>query len=136
MDGQGDFAERLTGWLRSITSPFLQEDDFIFLEIGVVELVNNIIEHAFAHASGSITVTCTPNRSYVTLDFSDAGAAMPTGLQDIYENLTDEVDLEATSGRGLGLIRKCFEQVIFHRADGLNKVSAVYRKMQDKIEEF
>lgn len=121
-----DEVERLTGWLRAITASVLQEDDFILLEIGVVELVNNIIEHAFENLSGSIEVGCALDGKRVTLNFSDAGLAMPDGIQERYDNATDDVALDATSGRGLGIIKRCFEQVRFYRADGLNRISATY----------
>ena len=121
-----DEVERLTAWLRTITSSILREDEFILLEIGVVELVNNIIEHAFQTTNGSLEVTCAFDGPRVTLHFSDAGTAMPDGIQKLYDNATDDVAPDATSGRGLGIIKRCFEHVRFYRTDGLNRISATY----------
>ncbi|MFV3130954.1 ATP-binding protein [Niveispirillum sp. KHB5.9] len=122
-----DQVGRLTSWLRSITSTHLREDEFILLEIGIVEIVNNIIEHGFGQTPpGILDVTCELKGSQVTLRIIDTGEAIPDGLQERYDNLSEEASLDATSGRGLGIIKKCFKRVVFQHMGGHNNVTAVY----------
>ncbi|MFV3073747.1 ATP-binding protein [Niveispirillum fermenti] len=116
----------LTRLLRAATSNILRDDEFILFEIGVVEIVNNIIEHAFDTRTGTLDVTCALEGARVRLLISDAGQAMPDGIQSIFDALDDEVDEDAVSGRGLRIIKKCFEHVAFYRQDGLNKVMVTY----------
>ncbi len=51
------------------------------VEIAVVEICNNIIEHAYAQSSGMIDIALLLNGTELQLEFTDTGAAMPERLE-------------------------------------------------------
>lgn len=127
----------LAEWLHNVTTDILREDEFILLEIGMVEIVNNIINHAYeAMTGGMMAITCTLGNRQVILQIIDGGAAMPDDIQSRFDNLNLDADPDpdATSGRGMQIIKRCFQQVSFFRQDGCNHITATFAPEQSLID--
>ena len=93
--------------------------DRLRMEMAVVEIVGNIIEHAFVADSPSggrvLSVALTSGPESVEAVLSDNG--LPTALDLASVTMPDE---DAVSGRGLALTFAAVDEVRYERVDGRN----------------
>ena len=88
------------------------------VELCVVEIVNNAIEHAYGNESGhKVEVVAHLGQSDLTLTVSDWGVAMGQGK---LESASLSVDLDdpalwLDSGRGLPIVQSLMDSVSYHR---------------------
>lgn len=88
------------------------------VELCVVEIVNNAIEHAYDHEKGhKVEVVAHLAQSALTLTVSDWGKAMVKGK---LESASLPVDLDdpalwLDSGRGLPIVQNLMDSVSYHR---------------------
>ena len=88
------------------------------VELCVVEIVNNAIEHAYNHEKGhKVEVAAHLAQSALTLTVSDWGKAMGKGK---LESPSMPVDLDdpalwLDSGRGLPIVQSLMDSVSYHR---------------------
>lgn len=88
------------------------------VELCVVEIVNNAIEHAYGHEKGhKVEVAAHLAQSALTLTVSDWGKAMVKGK---LESASMPVDLDdpalwLDSGRGLPIVQNLMDSVSYHR---------------------
>lgn len=93
------------------------------VELCVVEIVNNAIEHAYDHEKGhKVEVVAHLAQSALTLTVSDWGKAMVKGK---LESASLPVDLDdpalwLDSGRGLPIVQNLMDSVSYHRNDDKN----------------
>lgn len=102
----------------------LSPDTVMNAEIVLAEVMNNIVEHAYAAVSGDITVTLRPTDRGLDCILTDCGAAMP-GLalpEGAFQPLGDIDDLPE-GGFGWFLIRSLVEDLSYQRQDGKNRLS-------------
>jgi anti-sigma regulatory factor (Ser/Thr protein kinase) len=83
-------------WVRDVLSRLQREDIVTAAEVGVSELVTN----AILHGTPPITVRVRGTRAHPRVEIRDASARPPS----VNVEMTDEQNLLATFGRGLGLV--------------------------------
>ena len=102
-----------------------QEDDLRgTAEIVLAEVLNNIVEHAYADQAGDITLRLVRHDGEVHCTVSDTGAPMP-GLclpEGRFQPLKDLADLPE-GGFGWFLIRSLTEGLAYQRSKGRNRLS-------------
>ena len=103
--------------------------DRMRLELAVVEVVANIIEHAFAVDDRrgrmlTVALTLSPDRVEAVLFDNGVPAAIDLGAV----TMPDE---DATSGRGLALAVAAVDEVGYDRVDGRNQWRLVCRRTTD-----
>ncbi|MCA9570873.1 MAG: ATP-binding protein [Myxococcales bacterium] len=98
------------------------------LVIGVGELVNNIIEHAFEERSGhDILVEIQADDVALHLRVTDHGRPVPDGLfEGVRAPRVDPDDVPGLpeGGMGLYIARQLFHQLDWRNQDGANVLSA------------
>ena len=93
-------------------------------EIVLAEVMNNVVEHAYAQRQGDITLEIDPNPSGLVCQIRDSGAPMP-GLalpQGQFQAL-DRIDDLPEGGFGWFLIRSLTRDLTYHRHEGGNHLS-------------
>lgn len=93
-------------------------------EIVLAEVMNNVVEHAYAQRQGDITLDIDPNPSGLVCQIRDSGAPMP-GLalpQGQFQAL-DRIDDLPEGGFGWFLIRSLTENLRYHREGCLNTLT-------------
>lgn len=92
-------------------------------EIGLHEVINNIIEHGYGGKPGhSIDIRSCRRRTMVAVAIEDMGAIHPAALRRKDPPPETFAGLESMSerGRGLWLIEQCFSRVRYSVRDGRN----------------
>lgn len=108
--------------------------DWILLEIGLAEVVNNAIEYACAGmADGYVTLRALIDDGTLTVDIEDNGTPLPADTQSKFDNAGDMSDVMALSGRGYSLVRQCFSDAWFRHEAGINRVTLSYPLNQDAM---
>ena len=104
-----------------------QEDDLRgTAEIVLAEVLNNIVEHAYADQAGNITLRLVRHDGGLHCTVSDTGAPMP-GLclpEGRFQPLDDLADLPE-GGFGWFLIRSLVTELTYQRIDGENRLSFI-----------
>jgi len=119
--------------VRRLGAVVLGEDIATELEIGVVEAVNNAIEHAYQWQAGHpVRVAVYLDDDTVRLDVADRGRPMPPGFNLCAAALPpfDPGDLDSLpeGGMGLALIRSAADEVSYASRDGWNVLTLIRRK--------
>jgi sigma-B regulation protein RsbU (phosphoserine phosphatase) len=86
-------------------------DDVI---LAVDEACSNVIRHAFPAGDGSYVLSAAVDSSCIDLTVEDHGVGVDVDMID----LTAPIDSEATSGRGLGIIRQLMTSVEIESVNG------------------
>ncbi|MGI9274389.1 MAG: ATP-binding protein [Endozoicomonas sp.] len=96
------------------------------LELCLVEIVNNAIEHAYGNESGhSVEVSVGLSKKEVVITVSDQGQRMPEDILSDREEPEMDPDHPETwlcSGRGLHIVNKLMDEVRYKSADGKNSL--------------
>jgi serine/threonine-protein kinase RsbW len=104
--------------------------DRMRLELAVVEVAANIVEHAFAvdadRRGRVLTVALTLTAAHVEAVLCDNGLPVAIDLGAV--TMPDE---DATSGRGLALAVAAVDEVVYERVDGRNSWRLVCRRTTD-----
>jgi serine/threonine-protein kinase RsbW len=87
-------------------------------ELVIVEVLNNIVEHAYAQSSGEIEVRLGHDGPHILVEIIDTGQPLP-GLSLPLPKLPDTSDLPE-GGFGWYLIRTLASDVTYRRAGGRN----------------
>ena len=106
------------------TQTALEDDLRGTAEIVLAEVLNNIVEHAYADQAGDITLRLVRHDGEVHCTVSDTGAPMP-GLclpEGRFQPLKDLADLPE-GGFGWFLIRSLTEGLAYQRSKGRNRLS-------------
>jgi serine/threonine-protein kinase RsbW len=105
------------------TSPMtlLSDDDRGTAEIVLAEVLNNVVEHAYATLSGDIRLSLTLTQGRLNCQIEDEGLAMPGG-EPPAGNLPDAVDLPE-GGFGWHLIRILSTGLAYERLGRTNRLS-------------
>ena len=93
-------------------------------EIVLAEVLNNIVEHAYAHTQGDIILAITRQADRLACTIIDTGAAMP-GLclpKGRFQPLGLTEDLPE-GGFGWFLIRSLTQGLEYRHANGVNRLS-------------
>ncbi len=99
----------------------LMAEDRSTAEIVLAEVLNNVVEHAYAQGSGLILLTLSLGDGLLHCQVEDEGAAMPGGQAPAGQP-PDPSDL-SEGGFGWHLIRTLCRTLRYERADGLNRLS-------------
>ncbi len=97
-------------------------------EIVLAEVLNNIVEHAFANQGGDITLRLARRDGALHCTVSDTGAPMP-GLclpEGQVQPLNNLADLPE-GGFGWVLIRSLTQGLAYRRSNGINRLSCHLR---------
>ncbi len=99
-------------------------------EAGTVELVlaealNNVVEHAYPEAEGTISIACAHKLDGLHLRIVDKGEAMPDGTTPLGQLASLDVDFEDLPEGGFGwfLIRDLAKDVLYRRVGSENQLS-------------
>ena len=101
------------------------------VELGLVEAVNNIVEHAYGFdAAGRIGLTFAidPEGSTLTLTLEDQGRPMPEGLLDgaaLPVIDPDDRDGLPERGMGLALVKMTMDRIDYRGNDKCNTLTMV-----------
>lgn len=100
------------------------------LELCLVEIVNNAIEHAYDNQAGHPVEVCVHlDKTTMNISVSDWGQSIPDDImQDNTEMAVDPEQPEAwlCSGRGLHIVKKLMDQVTYE--SNQNKNSFIMKK--------
>lgn len=93
-------------------------------ELALAEVLNNIVEHAYAGTVGPITVTATAGKGHVMLEIVDKGRALPAERLPVGARPVIDPKAELPEG-GFGwfLIRSLVENLAYRRQSGRNHMS-------------
>ncbi|MDG3439577.1 ATP-binding protein [Nitrospirillum amazonense] len=106
--------------------------DWILLEIGLAEVVNNAIKYAAGGLpDGHVTLKADIREGQLVVEVEDNGLPMPSDTQSAFERAGDMSDVMALSGRGFSLVRHCFSDARFRNEDGVNRVTLYYPLAQE-----
>lgn len=99
----------------------LSADARISVEVVLAEVLNNIVEHAYAGQSGEIRITVSPGQMGLQFQVADDGRPMPgdvlpAGLPPALEGEVPE------GGFGWHLIRSLAEDITYRREGGRNLI--------------
>jgi serine/threonine-protein kinase RsbW len=92
-------------------------------ELVLGEVLNNIVEHAYATNTGPIEVCVTLRNGSLACQIADHGAAMPGGAVppgQLPAGLAGGIDDLPEGGFGWFLIRTLTADLTYHRQDGRN----------------
>ena len=94
----------------------IQREDSESIVLGMVEAINNCIEHAYQNKySEEIKIDYRIESDVINIEISDHGITME---KEPNFDLPD--DLETESGRGWFIIGACFDKVEYQSENGLN----------------
>lgn len=93
-------------------------------ELVLAEAMNNIVEHAYGDADGSLRLTLLRGRHRVICRLMDCGRPMP-GLTLPPCRLPVQDDSLAEGGYGWFLIYSLSKRLHYRRADGMNRLFIV-----------
>lgn len=104
------------------------ESTCLEIQLGVTEAVNNVIEHAYnSSPDRRVAVDLETGPAFLELWITDDGLPLP--LDSLQKCLVDPSPLPESGegelndrGRGLWIIRKTMDSVIFDRKDGQNQI--------------
>lgn len=99
----------------------LPEDDRGTAEIVLAEVLNNIVEHAYAQHSGEIELTLTQNATGLDCRIVDQGLPMPDAQPPA--GVLGNIDDLPEGGFGWHLIRTLSRDLAYQRVDGCNLLS-------------
>ena len=105
------------------------EQEINRIELCVVEVVNNAIEHAYAYKAGNdikVDVWLSPENIFhikVTDYGKNSGKAFVSPQEKTLAVDADDVGSLQCSGRGLAIIEKIMDGVHYHSENGNNSVS-------------
>jgi serine/threonine-protein kinase RsbW len=100
----------------------VDEATAIDLELAVVEAANNIVEHgALDPSRGTIGIEFSRDGEAACVVLSDGGVPVSG---DLFSRCR-EVPPEALSGRGIGIIRSCVDEIDYNCCDGINRLRLV-----------
>jgi len=93
-------------------------------EIVLAEVLNNIVEHAYAEAGGHIDVTLDYDHPILSFEVADTGLAMPSERLPPGELAPLDADSALPEG-GFGwfLIRSLTRGLVYHRKSDRNTVT-------------
>ena len=104
----------------------LPETEVNRIELCVVEIVNNAIEHAYGHEQGhkvEVDVFVVPDQS-ITINVVDYGKKIPVSLNELLEPREvmdlDNPDTWKLSGRGLSIVQRVMDELRYDSEDGRN----------------
>lgn len=122
-----DVREALSA-LRDALEPLdLPAEEHGTVELVIAEVLNNIVEHAYAHTDsgeGSIDIHCVHKCNGLHLTISDHGHALPDGALPAGEQAEIDVDLQEMPEGGFGwfLIKSLSKNLNYQRIGGKNQL--------------
>lgn len=110
--------------LRGLEPCKLTDDQRDTLQLILAEVLNNIVEHAYAVAGGQISVHIWAEADALRCEVSDWGLEMPGGV--LPRGLSADVDVPVDElpegGFGWFLIRGLTRELKYQREDGTNRI--------------
>ncbi|MBF4162157.1 ATP-binding protein [Nocardioides acrostichi] len=101
--------------------------DRMRFELAVIEILGNIIEHAYANDVDPrvrrVTMTLTLDSEHLVAELADSGVPVELDLSDI-----GLPDFEAESGRGLAMAQASVDEMTYSRDQGRNTWRLVCRR--------
>jgi serine/threonine-protein kinase RsbW len=111
---------RLAEWLRArCDEAGVSQTARIDLELAMVEAANNIVEHGCQSGTDEIGLAFQIDCGTAVVTLADRGPPVPPGL---YAQCRD-MPLEATEGRGIGIVQSCVDVLNYSSHDGLNRLT-------------
>jgi serine/threonine-protein kinase RsbW len=116
---------QLAEWLKDRCATLRVSDEAaVDLELAMVEAANNIVEHGYlATAPGEIGLSLDVADGAAVLTLADRGTPAPVELF----SRCREMPLEATEGRGIGIVQSCVDQIRYDTVHGVNRLTLIKR---------
>lgn len=108
---------------KSLKSFDISDLTLVTVEIILAEVMNNIVEHAYArHSGGDIDLSCSRGSSSIHFEVIDQGKMFPGGEIPSKQNHDLGTDLQdlPEGGFGWGLIRDMTTLLAYRRCEGRN----------------
>lgn len=103
----------------------LRPEEWSSLEITLAEILNNIVEHAYAGRSdGLIELSLTRSHDGLWFSVVDHGAPMPNGEPPLGQRVNIDCPIADLPEGGFGwfLIRELAHDMVYERIDGRNEL--------------
>jgi len=114
--------------LKAAVSGHLPDEKMLGFELCISEAMTNAVKHGTAGDGKSfVDLTLWLGKNAVSLEIYDAEGAAPFDLRKQARDLS-EVDTLAESGRGLGLILTCADEVGYGPVGGRNRLILTFLK--------
>jgi serine/threonine-protein kinase RsbW len=110
----------------SLAGAAMSREDADRLELVVAEVLNNVVEHAYADdPQGIVTLIARPCRTGVAIQVRDQGRAMPDGTlpSGTRPVATDNTEALPEGGFGWFLIRDMTEDIRYRRVGPTNQLT-------------
>lgn len=105
----------------------LEQEDLSAVELVLAEVLNNVLEHAYAYPEmcGPICVAIEHSPRGLHFTILDKGRAMPQGRKPLGDAVKTDVALNDLPEGGFGwfLIENIAHDVCYHRSNGENKLA-------------
>lgn len=108
-------------------------DDRDAIELGLSELLSNIVRHGYGGKAGPIRLTWSADEKRITVRVADRGKPIPKG--SLEEAASTRFDFDDTTplhalpegGMGLVLVQRSFHKLRYRSRWGVNRLTAVRR---------
>lgn len=113
--------------MKNLASLNLDPEKLAVAELVMAETLNNIVEHAFCGQSspGLVRLSCAYDGRYLSLNFKDAGSALPEHILPRPKQFEAFNDIQSLpeGGFGWGLIHELTDEVSFKRVGRFNSLT-------------
>ena len=119
---------RATEAVRTVIAPRLTPEECYAIEIGISEVLTNIVKHGYSDMEGcSITLCLCTNERELLVEVQDTGKSIPPAIlaRSVEEVLNFDLQNLTTlpeSGLGLALARLAFDELTYQSNNGVNSL--------------
>ncbi|HEX2545961.1 MAG TPA: ATP-binding protein [Ramlibacter sp.] len=112
--------------LRALLPPALQGPERDAVEIAVVEVLTNIVQHGFVRqAPAPIELSCDCTGEWLAVEVRDAGEPIPAGRMDsagpdTFDFDPDDIAALPENGMGLAILKSAFDRIAYTTGEGMN----------------
>lgn len=118
----------VTEALKGLIPTRLSEEDSYAIELGIAEVLTNIVEHGYlGQSDGLITVDWKEYINRLEISVSDMGLSIPSSLLEqeissVFHFDVNNIQELSESGFGLALVKTIFDRVDYQHVDGVNRI--------------
>lgn len=118
---------RIRSEIQSISIDFnLTQEKVIDIELILVELFTNIVEHGYRGDTGNVQFLLSSGAREMKMEIVDSAAAyFPTMLQTIMPKVNSDIHAIQEHGYGIPLVVSLINSITFERAGDQNKTTVV-----------
>jgi anti-sigma regulatory factor (Ser/Thr protein kinase) len=104
----------------------VSEDNFIELELTIVELFTNIVKYAYEVEEGAVEILLSTKSNQLSVQLMDSGVEyLPSMFQTIMPAISNNIDKIAEHGYGIPLVVSIVNSIKYERLENLNITTIV-----------